>query len=1565
MTTEQRMYSPELYELDLSQLLNKIGIDSPTFIGQAKRSQNGLFFENIYSNSDSKSGVLLSDPIYGYNLKVDIIQQNGSIDIKEGKYYKFRIEFAENKDIRIERNQPFLFRAIDIEEAENPYYNDVKIAFQRNTTNPSSNQRDAKLLEEIGKNMYSSKERMFYELIQNADDSAASNGVKIFAKTDQDYLIIKYNGYSFNKDDFEAITSAANGTKKTNENKTGYKGIGFKSVFTDSTQVYIKTGGYQFRFDKNDKVFEDFDSFYLQNNPTLTNEESKKEFLKLFDYDKKHFNGVHSIPWQLEPIWTDEYPLELGEDFANSNVAIALRLGMNKIEGTNGYQAAIDEIINNPKFMLFLRNTTHIDFNGKIISKQIQNNIISLENSFNEDTHNERFYLEEYCIDINNDVFEQSDIDIRLVIKEKDEQTGKMKEAVFVNNNNEEYENIPAKIAINSTTSISFALPVDENGALKLEPNNNDISMFAYLPTLVKDFHFPIYINANFILDPPRQRILGDNPWNFYLMQEIAKLLVKCCTQWSKQGDYNALNILIPHLFDEESSDIRFLSKYFNNAYKAALTETAFIFNYDNGLSRQDEIILDKTGLSNIIGADVFCKILGTSKFLPSNVIDCSILNNTIFNGIEHIRFDCLIPKILEGNTLFEWFKTASNEYREMFFEWVEKNIDKCQRIIPNLPLIKVADTPMSYASFSTKENFLLTTNKIIHIKDILYKLEFECSEEIWDTMRLKQHITPKKEKDVFDLIAVKLKDKAITLTPDEKHRLFNVLKEFDNVGEAALSNLYLFCNLDGTPQPLCNMMSFALEQTTTDSINKFDIFAPYIISKSEFKKELEPFLKQEFFIVWKNHTAIHKEKNISYYDLYNLYKDNNGIIQGAWLSSNTTDLINEYKNEANEYQSLLPIIEESDKNNKRLYLQNIKRIDFLPYSHYSKDSFEYRILQLALSVYETPSIFSEKIFYKRKCIKEYTTKDDVVCKYSNGASYTLSLAKILPQYNHQTESIESILQMFDKNEQFEDFFDAISKPLKDIYEELNTLLGIPEREFPVWNVAGNPQQFLFEVYYRKTCKCKSWFKTFVPKLILTRQSDSFINELLDFTYTNKISFPSEDFTGRYFDNEYILSSEKINPIVEKWANTIDKKGYLIEKMKVKDINDITIKFRKDFIQDTPIDYISDISEQDIILSFLNYISSEGGYKKPFEGQYQREFLLQLAKKDSRLKPQVDITTLASCSLEWEIDRYTEWRKEHYPSIFIYDELIPQKLMYNGVTLLCYNEHLYHYDKPNKKLYISNTKKIEEVLFDVVKECSSDIDWDEYRELCLDDKEFITKDELEKKDETIKTQSLRIEELENELNLYKEKYEQHVNTVSNISIGFTQSNQGTGTITNGDEQELSDVEKIDAQLEAQQCLMEMHPEWTFPEGYGTANDNYTTVEVTDKDGNNIPIILKSYIDRNRPFKITTSEWDFLMKKDAWLLIYTIVGNSRKDIVLIRKKDILSKQSLSLSFSTKNLDGEDNNIEEKINSFSDALHYFKELHFDFESFNIPQKAKSIKDIYTKHDGNQYLNSDDDL
>lgn len=188
-----------------------------------------------------------------------------------------------------------------------------------------------------------------------------------------------------------------------------------------------------------------------------------------------------------------------------------------------------------------------------------------------------------------------------------------------------------------------------------------------------------------------------------------------------------------------------------------------------------------------------------------------------------------------------------------------------------------------------------------------------------------------------------------------------------------------------------------------------------------------------------------------------------------------------------------------------------------------------------------------------------------------------------------------------------------------------------------------------------------------------------------------------------------------------------------------------------------------------------------------------------------------------------------------------------------------------------------------------------------------------------------------------------------------------EDSEKTVHLSKADTNTLSQSEQIEAQLEAQKYLFSVKPMWKFPYNFAEVDEEgipycFSTFEITDEKGNDWPIVLKSYKRDDAPFSINPGEWDSIMNHKAKILIYR--GN---DIVEIEKEDLVKNQnSIILRFSTENLD-----VEDRISQFSNLLHYFKQIHFDFESFNVSKRAKSIIGITNKNQGIQIGNSDEDL
>jgi hypothetical protein len=1291
----ERIYEKGLYDLDLEGILRYLGHDNNTFIGQVKREDNKFFLMNLYSDDEEQKGKLLVDLLYGDNIRVSIEK---SIELDENNFYKITISLFP-KETRLAQGTPFLFSAQIIENVHrNPYEIDVDQAFKKND-NPSSNRNLVRTLAEVGRGMYSLKDRMFFELIQNADDASSKEGVLLDVFTEGDYLIISHDGFNFDRNDFKAINSSANGTKKANENKTGYKGIGFKSVFTDSEEVFIKTGGYQFKFDKHDSRFSDFESFYFFVRE-INSEESRINFLNKFADEKKEFNGVKDIPWQIVPIWVDKFPDELFPYFTK-NVSIALKLGKNNIEGDNGYKKAIEEIIENPKFVLFLRNTKQILFNGGIIRKKENNNKIILENLKGNSI--DTFERRNFEINFDEKTFEKRKIDIRIDFKKDNENDKPI--AIFVDLKGEEIENIPKKISMNNATEISFAVAtfVTDEG-INPDKKCSNISLFAFLPTLVKDFKFPFYINANFILDSPRQRILGDNPWNCFLMQEIAIQMVNWCAELSARGEKNALNILITEKFSERDADTRQLAENFNTYYRRALEETPFILNQSGKVVRQEDIIIDTSGLSEIIGADLFCEILDTQKQLPSSKIDVSILEEDIFEDIEYISTREVISTFAGNTALNNWFIDTNDTEKEHFYEWLIDN--EAEEIVNSLPIFSFENQWISYKEYLDSNSYLITTNKIAPIKGILSKLDYQCSDNLLEEHPLKDFFNYRGEEWFFENILEK--EEITSLSAEEKLELIKALREIDGVGKESIAKMVIFCNIEGEAKPLNQMLPYREEYP--------DWLTPYMISEEENFSELREYLvkeEDEFSeIVWN----FLEEIEIPIAILYNEYKWTD-----SWYTKKLID-----KKEYSE-EDLLPIIEEADKNTQQYFLNSIPKIKLSEGTCYTKESSTYRILQLALKVYDDISDFTKKMFFDSRCIIEFSIKDEVECSYKENSiqkKVIMSLSKLLSEYHNQSDTIDKIKILFEDKKILDKFFEAKEKSLYEIYNEI---AKIPTEERSAY-------QYMFMVYFSR--EIRGYYNYYVPNIDLTQKIEDFVFDVIDFLYQNRINISStvpftyhlwRFFEEKYFDNDYILDTERLLPNIEKWANTPEKKSYL-KNNGVRDEDDKNIQFRKSFIENILFD-LKKLAESELI-DAIEYFFKREDLQKPFIGEYQTYIVNKISNHRSiRTEKNWDLLKIQ----DWETQEYTKWKEEHQIRIFLFDGVSPIDVFYKGNFFIRYfKNEKYLYDYNTKRLYINDKENIDDILFIIAKEGKMGITLDDYQILCREGKVMISQEEAEK-----------------------------------------------------------------------------------------------------------------------------------------------------------------------------------------------------------------------------------------
>jgi len=111
------------------------------------------------------------------------------------------------------------------------------------------------LLNVVAADLYQSPTHFILELIQNTDDNHYKPGVNptvIMTKGDKTFRM-DCNERGFTKQNVESICRSGKSSKKGANKSVGYtgeKGIGFKSVFRVAREVYIKSGHFSFKFNR-------------------------------------------------------------------------------------------------------------------------------------------------------------------------------------------------------------------------------------------------------------------------------------------------------------------------------------------------------------------------------------------------------------------------------------------------------------------------------------------------------------------------------------------------------------------------------------------------------------------------------------------------------------------------------------------------------------------------------------------------------------------------------------------------------------------------------------------------------------------------------------------------------------------------------------------------------------------------------------------------------------------------------------------------------------------------------------------------------------------------------------------------------------------------------------------------------------------------------------------------------------------------------------------------------------------------------------------------------------------
>lgn len=484
-----------------------------------------------------------------------------------------------------------------------------------NYKNPGQATNQASSLTSLSTDLYTDSRRFVYELLQNADDSSElGKAVKVWIKTFDDYLIVAHTGKAFDARDLQGICNVNNGTKKDDLNKTGYKGIGFKSVFGQSDKVTIFTNNEYFRFDSTyafDWKWEDTKKTWEETN------------------DREFIN-----PWQIIPIYTkvEDVLNTINKYLQSINVNVATIIKLNNKEET---VLAVHELSENVNMFLFLKNISEINFDvnakNKIeINRSIKNKIVLKING----NKKAQWLLNTINLSVPD----------KLKAELQDER------------------NIPDKLSNASTIELTLAAKIDDNGIADI--STNEKLLYSYLPTDETKYALPVLVNTSFLTNANREHLHEDSKWNHWIFKNIAVEIFKWISQLvNSEISYQAYKLIPKNIREDE------LGKHFNDGIKEAINTVAFVLSKKGQLVKIEDSLIDFTFLSEkeFIGERVIKNFIDTYKN-EGKVSSKVFIKNTGF-GYDFNRL---------GAVCFEWSDFQKFLESRVFvnFHSIENNIE-------------------------------------------------------------------------------------------------------------------------------------------------------------------------------------------------------------------------------------------------------------------------------------------------------------------------------------------------------------------------------------------------------------------------------------------------------------------------------------------------------------------------------------------------------------------------------------------------------------------------------------------------------------------------------------------------------------------------------------------------------------------------------------------------------------------------------------------------------------------------------------------------------------------------
>ena len=377
-----------------------------------------------------------------------------------------------------------------VEDQEWPYRQWVSRAFkERRDATPKAKKEAVAGEQRILGKLAITRDTIIYELLQNADDypKIDEQGGKllnsVYINYDGEHLCFAHDGAEFSEGNFEAITSlgVSDDVKQSDAETIGYKGIGFKALFTYSNDVIVRSGRHlRFGF-RNDEELEGMPWGVM---PRFVPEFKWKQIVKTFHPVVQHGYGVCVVA----KIDQDEAKEQLGE--------------------------VLTRLIKAPETLAFLRRIRKVvvEFGGEKYKIEILKEEGSTQLSV-------------------NGVVELFDMRLWKSIAIPEDVKEKLQNTFLT-------PNLPEKLRFIKEINLSLAIG---SGA----GDTRSFNLAAYLPFIESKHNLPFIVNADFVPNEQRSNPEEGSALNDFILEQTGKMAAEVVTEIASSGNFRRSASLI------------------------------------------------------------------------------------------------------------------------------------------------------------------------------------------------------------------------------------------------------------------------------------------------------------------------------------------------------------------------------------------------------------------------------------------------------------------------------------------------------------------------------------------------------------------------------------------------------------------------------------------------------------------------------------------------------------------------------------------------------------------------------------------------------------------------------------------------------------------------------------------------------------------------------------------------------------------------------------------------------------------------------------------------------------